>query len=381
MKHFFIFLSTLILLGGISYHNLSKEQKFDFIPSSTIEADSKIKTYKKEDIPMPQDIKSAHSSTIAPIDKDHLLSAYFAGSREGAKDVAIYGNIYSDNHWGNAFVILTRQQLMQDSKEYISKVGNPILYRMDDTLHLFVVGVSIGGWATSKIYHYTSQNKADSIHFTFQKALHLSPFLNLSNLVRTAPIEILFDSKDKGIILPIYHELANKYPLLLILNSKGKLLKISKPNNAYGLLQPSITALDSTHCLLAFRAHKRAKSILYTQECDAQLKYQPLVKTNLLNEDNSLALFALNHQIFLLHNSRNEENFTRGKLTLSRLVSQDYFEKLFDVDITHTKDGEVSYPFVLLDKDMLHITYTVDRKFIRHLVLNTAYLNSFKEER
>ncbi|WP_104698044.1 MULTISPECIES: sialidase family protein [unclassified Helicobacter] len=375
MRHFFTFLFALVLLGSIAYYNLSKHQEFEFVTPSATATNSPISVYKQEDIPMPKGVQSAHSSTITFIDKNHLLSAYFAGSREGAKDVAIYGNIYTNYQWSDAFVILTPKQLMEDSKEYISKLGNPVLYNLDDTLHLFVVGVSIGGWATSKIYHYTSKNNPRSIHFTFQKALHLSPFLNLSNLVRTAPIEIIFNTKQKGVVLPIYHELANKYPLLAVLDSKGKILEISKPNNAYGLLQPSITTLDSTHCLLAFRAHKKANSILYTQECDTQLHYKPLIKTNLVNEDNSLALFTLNHQTYLLHNSRNE-NLTRGKLTLSELTSLDYFEKLLDIDSTSTKDGEVSYPFILLNGDLLHLTYTVDRKFIRHLYFNATYLDN-----
>lgn len=372
MKYFSLFFIALCILSGIAYYKTPIDRQFDFITESADFTTQRI--YKKQDIPSPPNVKSAHSSTIAPIDSKHLISAYFAGSREGAKDVAIYANIFHNNQWGKAFEILNPKQLMRDTKEYISKIGNPVLYHLDNTLHLFVVGVSIGGWATSKIYHYTSVANPQNIHFHFQKALYLSPFANLSNLVRTPPIGITFnDFQDKGFILPVYHELANKYSLMITFDTTGKKIQISKPNNAFGLLQPSITALDSTHCLIAFRAHKKAKSILYTQKCDNTLKYQPLQTTNITNEDNSLNLFALNNIVYLLHNTRNG-NLPRGMLVISRLDYNNQFTKLLDIDDTNTPNGEVSYPYIFISNGILHITYTVDRKFIRHFMLSANYL-------
>ncbi|WP_233083008.1 sialidase family protein [Helicobacter anatolicus] len=379
MKGFLLFFLSVLFVGGIAFFQIPKKEDFVFNIHSTAIPSKKL--LHQLDIPMPENIPSAHSGTLAILDNSRLLSAYFAGSKEGAKDVAIYANILIDKNnpesatWQEPFKILDRKILSKDAKEYISKIGNPVLYTINNTIHLFVVGVSIGGWATSKIYHYTARTDSEKITFHFQKALHLSPLLNISNLVRTQPIEITLHNNQQGFILPIYHEIANKYALNLIMDSQGKILQISKPNNAQGLLQPSLTALDSTHCLLAYRAHKKANSILYTQACNNQLKYSNLIKTNLENKDNSLNLFTINEQTFLLYNTA-KQNSPRANLTLAKMKNYETFEKLFDLDTTYTINGEVSYPTTLIDhkNGIIHITYTVDRKFIRYITLNIKFL-------
>lgn len=418
MKNFLFFLLATLLLGASAYYTLHPAPSFIFAPTSPKSQSSSTPFSLTSTLPMPATesptptesistestaqtatnidhatpnttldslppsshtatrklIASAHSSTLASLGDGRILSAYFAGSREGASDVKIYGNILSQNRWGEAFEILSRQRLMRDAKEYIAKLGNPVLYRLDDTLHLFIVGASIGGWATSKLYHYTASPK--DLDFRFSQALHLSPFLNISTLARTQPLAIRFQEQrnagQTGFILPLYHELATKYPLLLVLDSTGHITQIKKPNKIKGLLQPSITALSPTESLLAFRAHKSADSILYTQLCDNRLHCSPPQATNLKNQDNSLNLFTLGNQTYLLYNTPNE-NLTRGKLSIARLKSPTTFQWLTDIDATSTPKGEVSYPTAIITDGQIHITYTLDRRAIRHKALSTDY--------
>ena len=416
MKNFLFFLLATLLLGASAYYTLRPAPSFTFAPASPKSQSSSTPFALTSTLPMPaiesaltqtaesaaqptadidhatpntpaldspepsshpstrKLIASAHSSTLASLGDGQILSAYFAGSREGANDVKIYGNILSQNRWGEAFEILSRQKLMRDAKEYIAKLGNPVLYRLDDTLHLFIVGASIGGWATSKLYHYTASPK--DLDFRFSQALHLSPFLNISTLARTQPLAIRFQEQrnagQSGFILPLYHELATKYPLLLVLDSTGHITQIKKPNKIKGLLQPSITALSPTESLLAFRAHKSADSILYTQLCDNRLRCSPPQATNLKNQDNSLNLFTLGNQTYLLYNTPNG-NLTRGKLSIARLKSPTTFQWLTDIDATSTPKGEVSYPTTIITDGQIHITYTLDRRAIRHKALSTDY--------
>ena len=418
MKNFLFFLLATLLLGASAYYTLHPAPSFIFAPTSPKSQSSSTPFSLTSTLPMPaiespapaestlvestaqtatnidhatpnttldslppsshtatrKLIASAHSSTLASLGDGRILSAYFAGSREGASDVKIYGNILSQNRWGEAFEILSRQRLMRDAKEYIAKLGNPVLYRLDDTLHLFIVGASIGGWATSKLYHYTASPK--DLDFRFSQALHLSPFLNISTLARTQPLAIRFQEQrnagQSGFILPLYHELATKYPLLLVLDSTGHITQIKKPNKIKGLLQPSITALSPTQSLLAFRAHKSADSILYTQLCDNRLHCSPPQATNLKNQDNSLNLFTLGNQTYLLYNTPNG-NLTRSKLSIARLITPTTFQWLTDIDATSTPKGEVSYPTAIITDGQIHITYTLDRRAIRHKALSTDY--------
>ncbi len=119
------------------------------------------------DIPNTQ--ISAHASAITNVssvsDKDFML-LYFAGSREGARDVGIYQSFFifeshnkathnksveSLGSWSEPHRLLDAQKLSQLSGKFIKKLGNPIAFvDRQNRVHLFVVGVSLGGWATRK---------------------------------------------------------------------------------------------------------------------------------------------------------------------------------------------------------------------------------------
>ncbi|MDO7809541.1 exo-alpha-sialidase, partial [Helicobacter pylori] len=177
-------------------------------------------------IPKPNDALSVHASSLISLPNDNLLSAYFSGTKEGARDVKISANLFDGktNRWSEAFTILTKEDLSHHSHEYIKKLGNPLLFLHDNKILLFVVGVSMGGWATSKIYQLESA--LEPIRFKFARKLSLSPFLNLSHLIKNKPL----NTTDGGFMLPLYHELATQYPLLL---------KFDQQNNPRELLRPN----------------------------------------------------------------------------------------------------------------------------------------------
>ncbi|MGL2745474.1 3-deoxy-d-manno-octulosonic acid hydrolase subunit 2, partial [Helicobacter pylori] len=188
-------------------------------------------------IPKPNDALSVHASSLISLPNDNLLSAYFSGTKEGARDVKISANLFDSkiNRWSEAFIILTKEELSHYSHEYIKKLGNPLLFLHDDKILLFVVGVSMGGWATSKIYQLESA--LEPIHFKFARKLSLSPFLNLSHLIKNKPL----NTTDGGFMLPLYHELATQYPLLLKFDKQNNPKELLRPNALNHQLQPSLT--------------------------------------------------------------------------------------------------------------------------------------------
>ena len=141
-----------------------------------------------------------HASALINLPNDNLLSAYFSGTKEGARDVKISANLFDSkiNRWSEAFILLTKEELSHYSHEYIKKLGNPLLFLHEDKILLFVVGVSMGGWATSKIYQLESA--LEPIRFKFARKLSLSPFLNLSHLIKNKPL----NTTDGGFMLPLY---------------------------------------------------------------------------------------------------------------------------------------------------------------------------------
>lgn len=336
--------------------------------------------------------KSAHASSLE-IAGNKLLIAYFAGEREGAGDVKIYIKSFSlnNNALNNYLVddtkapklVLSREILMKDSSLYIKKLGNPVLFNDTKRLNLFVVGVSLGGWATSRIYHYTSP--LGKIAFKYQGLIKLSNFLNISNLVRTKGILLYKNNKVAGFYLPIYHELANKYSLLLGFDENARLVatrRIKTQAKDLELIQPSMSVIDEKNALIAFRNHKEAKIKLKSFNIDKKT-FKNLAISNIMNKNNSLNLLNFDKKIFLIYNKdllvKGHINH-RGSLDIALLsdASKGLFTPLKSLASIKRQVGELSYPSSIAYKDVIFISYTNNREFISLIALNKAYLDSLR---
>ncbi|WP_025449382.1 exo-alpha-sialidase [Helicobacter pylori] len=316
-------------------------------------------------IPKPNDALSVHASALIGLPNDNLLSAYFSGTKEGARDVKISANLFDSktNRWSEAFILLTKEELSHHSHEYIKKLGNPLLFLHDNKILLFVVGVSMGGWATSKIYQFESA--LEPIRFKFARKLSLSPFLNLSHLIRNKPL----NTTDGGFMLPLYHELATQYPLLLKFDKQNNPRELLRPNTLNHQLQPSLTPFKDC-AVMAFRNHS-FKDNLMLETCKTPTAWQKPISTNLKNLDDSLNLLNLNGILYLIHNP-SDLSLRRKELWLSKLENSNSFKTLKVLD----KANEVSYPSYNLNPHFIDIVYTYNRSHIKHIRFNMAYLKS-----
>lgn len=342
------------------------------------------------DIPNTQ--ISAHASAITNVssvsDKDFML-LYFAGSREGARDVGIYQSFFTfESHnkathnksveslgsWSEPHRLLDAQKLSQLSGKFIKKLGNPIAFvDRQNRVHLFVVGVSLGGWATSKIYWLRLDSTLSNLSFV--RELHLSPFFNFSHLVRTPPML----KEDGGFILPIYHELANKYPLLLDFSPTLQLDSITKPLELHSQLQPSFIPLDSHTAFGVYRNHKAYNNVLFTSLCD-EICQSPKT-SNLQSFDFSSVLFRSLDSTYLLHNQTQRENGNKRE----ELWIMNLNEKSLDSESVSFKpvlkldtllDNEVSYPSAAESSEYVAVAYTYGRLHIRVAFVPKAVLKN-----
>lgn len=378
-KFYYALIAWFVVLIGLFYKQSTQQTPPTFIQTTTT-AQATTPQLIKSDVSRTH--LSVHSATLAHI-RTHqdtmLMSAWFAGSREGAKDVQIYASFLpladlqtmpkTPHHlWSEPMVILTPEELAQKSGTRIKKLGNPVLHQTNDgTIHLFVVATSYAGWAASKIYHLTSK---DGKSFDFKQILPLSPFLNISHLVRVLPISL----SDGGFYLPIYHEMAAKFEVILRFDEAGNLMGKMRPNGLTKTLQPSLAPISSTDCLMA-RRHRHSQPLLIQECTDGGQKWSTPTPTNVDNDNSSLNVIAINGTPYLIHNQRQADN-TRFYLYLSQLHKQDGRINTTKTLLLDTADtGEVSYPTSLMVGEHLHIVYTHDRKSIRHIALNQAFID------
>ncbi|TPH56578.1 sialidase family protein, partial [Helicobacter pylori] len=224
-------------------------------------------------------------------------------------------------------------------------------------------GVSMGGWATSKIYQLESA--LEPIQFKFVQKLSLSPFLNLSHLIKNKPL----NTTDGGFMLPLYHELATQYPLLLKFDKHNNPRELLRPNTLNHQLQPSLTPFKDC-AIMAFRNYS-FKDNLMLETCKTPTAWQKPMLTNLKNLNDALNLINLNKELYLIHNP-SDLSLRRKELWLSKLENSNSFKTLKVLD----KANEVSYPSYSLNPHFIDIVYTHNRSHIKHIRFNMAYLKS-----
>ena len=247
---------------------------------------------------LPNPFHSAHSSSLTDFG-NHLLVAYFAGSREGASDVKIMAHFVDKStlHSTLPREILSAQSLSNLTGKFIKKLGNPLIFKgANGNLHFFVVGVSLGGWATSKIYHLQLGDDLETL--TLRDELRLGLLGNFSHLIRTPPLML----ENGGFMLPLYHELARKYPLVAFFDENGDFSHALRLNNLKNQLQPTIIALNERECLALFRNHKAHNNASFLQKCSRGGGFwESPSATNLKGWDDS----------YLLLHYKNAENKSR----------------------------------------------------------------------
>ena len=315
---------------------------------------------------LPASVPSAHAATLAELADGRIAGAWFAGSREGAADVAIYFATWNGQAWNTPRPILDRQQLAVATRQHVRKLGNPVLYRSGQTLHLWVVSTGVGGWAASAINHLKSEDNGE--HWSNAERLVTSPFFNISTLVRTPPLPL----SDGGIGLPAYHELFAKHGEWLRFDANGRLQDKARMPQEVAALQPAVAVLDENTALALLRdAGPGPGQIRVARTTDAGTLWQPDEALPLANPDASVALLRLASGRLLL-----AANPIEGRQILDLWLSADQGKSWRRArQVENTPTGEFSYPALLQASDgRIHLAYTWKRKAIRHAVFSEAWL-------
>lgn len=364
------------------------------------------------------DLKNfAHASAIAELPNGNLLSVWFSGSREGAADVQIRGAIFDSNRgeWSSERVLATRESTQQGVQKYIRKLGNPVVVvTPDERLWLFYVSVSVGGWGGSSINAMYSDDLGDS--WSSPRQLVTSPFLNISTLVRGAPIM----HADGSIGLPIYHEFLGKFAEYLYLDRNGVVVDKFRISHGNHSLQPSVVPLGERTAVALLRyAGDELHRVLASRTEDGGKTWSTPVPLTPNNPNSSLAAIVTpRHGLLVALNDLVDGRFRLSlygadvqlqkwtplldldrapdpKITpmkgpdFQKLV-RDYFQT---AGMAHegmddmvnslvrrickygTCDPTYDYPYVIRDTaGRYHLVYSWNHSFIKHVSFNDAWL-------
>lgn len=318
---------------------------------------------------LPAAAASAHAATLAELPDGRLAAAWFAGSREGAADVAVWFAIRDAAGWRTPHPVATRAATARATLAHVRKIGNPVLYALGDKLHLWFVSAAVGGWAGSSLNHSISSDGGTS--WSPAAKLVTSPFLNISTLVRTPPLPLA----DGGLGLPVYHEFIGKHGEWLRLTADGRIAAKARLPQPRPALQPAVVALDRRRAVALLRdAGPGEGHVLAAASDDGGTSWRALPPLPMGNPNSSLAALRLPSGRLLLAG-----NPAGGRRALQLHVSADEgrsWRLAREVERADDKDAEFSYPALLLARDgRVHLAWTWRRQGIKHAVFSEAWLD------
>ena len=334
--------------------------------------------------------KEVHSATAVELPDGDIGVFWYAGSREGSKDVAIFSRFLKtqsgkDNtgSWSDVRQVIDRAGSMDGVHRHIRKLGNPLILYYQDKLWLFYVTVSVGGWAGSSINLIQSSDQGQS--WSRPKRLITSPFINISTLVKERAVI----AADDSILLPVYHEFLGKFPELLHIDPQGEVIDKYRISHGREAIQPVVLPQSKEEAIVLLRNVNATGShrILTSQTRSGGENWQPLSDLALPNPNAAVSSISLDrpNELLLVFNNNEKE---RTDLTLA--YASDYhpglpgqWQILYEFENENNEESEeekvhnpYSYPFLVKTRaGDFHLFYSWKRQYIKHVFFNRAALD------
>lgn len=331
-----------------------------------------------------------HCPSLCEVSPGALACAWYAGTREGAKDVGVWVSDLSPpattssavessaavsappggvNAWSAPRVILDREIATQELDRFIRKVGNALLFTdAEQRLWLIYVSIAVGGWSGSSLNARCSLDRG----ITWQPShrLSLSPCFNISELVRAAPIRLT--SGEIG--LPIYHEFVGQFPEMLWLRPSGNRLSATKTRmtGGHSFIQPVIVPMGPKHAIAYLRNLTADRCIGYQETQDAGRTWTAPRSLSLPNPNSSMAAIRLSNGSVLM--AFNDSTKNREDMTLA--VSPDGindWKRIMELD--RVPQEFFAYPYMIQSSDgLIHLVYSWKMRKVRHVAFNEAWV-------
>jgi predicted neuraminidase len=368
--------STLPSAGG----------RFTLSPSAVPDPEPLFATGFIEHVPPPP---FAHCPSLVALTDGRLACAWYAGSREGGQDVAIWWaeSAAADvaagrSAWGPPRAVVDRGSAAADLERFVAKVGNSVAFTDGEGRPWIVfVSIAVGGWSGSSLNACCSNDGAR----TWEPAarLSLSPFLNVSELVRSAPVVL----EDGGIGLPVYHECLGKFPEMLWLRPDGTRLVATKSRMAGGrsLIQPTVVPLDGSRAVALLRNHSRSHRVAMQVTADGGRSWSEPAPTPLPNPDASVAAVRLSDGRLLVAFNDSDKDRDNLRLAVSDAVGDGLagIREWRRIATLESEPGErFAYPYMIQDAaGRVHLAYSWKMRRIRHAVFNESWIAAQPGER
>jgi len=307
---------------------------------------------------------SCHASTIVELPNGDLLAAWYAGTKEKAKDVAVLGARLpkGSSQW-------TKPYVLADTPDHSE--GNPVLFvDRSGTVWLFYMTMYTRfffwrGWETCKIKFMKSFDNG----YTWT-----SPEIFLDEygwMVRNKAITLT----NGDILLPIYDEREWSSTFMISADSGRTWQRYGRLIVKDGeMIQPTVVQRsDGSLLALMRRGGDKYRYVWESASTDNGRTWSAPHQTQFKNPNAAVDMVRLNngHLVLVLNDVFSDRE------VLNIVLSKDEGKTWENERVIEEKKGwEFSYPAVIQTSDgLIHITYTYNRKMIKHVVLNEAWID------
>lgn len=317
--------------------------------------------YPLENRPTPQ----CHASTIVET-KTGLVAAWFAGTREKHNDVGIRVSRLVKGRWTVPMEVATGAE--GEDKDY--PCWNPVLFqpKTGPLMLFYKVGPTPSTWwgvlLTSKDGGKTWGNR---------RKLGKGPLGHLLGPVKNKPVQLA----DGTILCPSSTEHDGWRVHFEITRDLGKTWQVIGPINdgkEFGAIQPSVLFHKNGDLQVMCRSRQRV--VTTSRSKDGGKTWSPMAASPLPNPNagTDAVTLADGRQLIVYNHTVRGIIFPANRTMLNVAVSADG-KNWKPVLTLERAPGEYSYPAVIQTADgKVHITYTWQRKTVKHAVLDPAKL-------
>jgi predicted neuraminidase len=350
-----------------------------FVPQRIDEAAARAAPARFESLALPAPHPACHAASLAPRPGGGVLVAWFSGSREGAKDVQIlFAKVSPEGELERWWKALDREELRLRLGRWIRKLGNPsVAILPNGTIHLFVTSVSVGGWSGSAVNFLSSRGEGEPDSWAARR-LVVSPFFNLSTLVKAPPIAMAGEGDGgwSGWGLPAYHEFTVTEGRWIRIDDAFRVVDVTGMPQPLEAMQPAAVALDGRRAVAALRDGIGGSGrIRWSVTADAGETWEEAPARSLANPNSTVAMTALPDGSLLLAGNPVE----RGRAPLALFRSRDAgstWSPVATIAASRTGRSEFSDPSLAVDeRGTVWLAYTEQRKLIRLHRFTMAWLD------
>lgn len=297
---------------------------------------------------------SCHASNIIEI-PGGLMATWFGGEHESHPLVGIYISKFINGKWSRPIEVANGKQI--NGKQL--PTYNPVLQRFPDgeIILFYKVGTGPSTW-----WGMLTRSYDNGLTWSAPEKLPTQIFGPIKNKAYLLPSGML--------ICPSSSEDSGWRAHVEFTTDKGKTwTRTIALNNSkeMGIIQPALLIHSPKHMQMLLRSQQ--DTIISVHSFDGGLHWDKPVRTELPNPNSGID--AVTHSSglhILVYNPTRKDGLDRGELAIA--VSKD--GKSWDNQLTLEKEkgSEFSYPAIFEDsKHNLQITYTWNRKRIKHVVL------------